>query len=150
MSRQEIVDFLVEHYRTPNNRGALADADVVVPGGNPSCGDVVTIYLKVDPEHDRVAAVSFEGEGCTISQAAASVLTEMVQGATLARIEEMDYNDMMDALGREVVQSRPRCATLALSTLKGAVQRYRSKRERSALLHDAEREGLRGSGSTGR
>ncbi len=145
-----MVDFLVDHYRTPSNRGALADADVVVPGGNPSCGDVVTIYLKVDPEHDRVAAVSFEGEGCTISQAAASVLTEMVQEAALARIEEMDYNDMMDALGREVVQSRPRCATLALSTLKGAVQRYRSDRERSALPRDAEREGLRGSGSTGR
>lgn len=123
MRRQEIVDFLVEHFRTPSNRGALADADVVVPGGNPSCGDVVTIYLKVDPEYDRVAAVSFEGEGCTISQAAASVLTEMVQGATLAKIEEMDFNDMMDALGREVVQSRPRCATLALSTLKGAVKR---------------------------
>ncbi len=130
MTREEIVDFLVEHARSPRHRGRLADADVVAPGGNPSCGDVVTIFLKVDREGDRVASLTFEGEGCTISQAAASVLAEKAQGCPLADIEAMDYNDMVDALGRDVVKSRPRCATLALSTLKTAVREYRAARLR--------------------
>jgi nitrogen fixation NifU-like protein len=130
VTREEIIDFLVEQARSQAHRGRLEGADIVVPGGNPGCGDVVTIHLKVDREGDRVAALSFEGEGCTISQAAAAILTEMVQAWPLTDIEAMDYNDMVDALGREVVQSRPRCATLALSTLKAAVRKYREARVR--------------------
>ncbi len=143
MTREEIVDFLVEHARSQTHRGRLTDADVVVPGGNPGCGDVVTIFLKVDREGERIEQLSFEGEGCTISQAAASVLVGMVQGADLGRIEAMDYNDMVDALGREVVQSRPRCATLALATLKSAVREYRASRLRaeSAARTDGRPEG---------
>ena len=128
MTRAEIIDFLVEHANSPRNRGRLSDADVVVAGGNPNCGDVVTMFLKVDRQNDTVTGASFEGEGCTISQAAASVLTEMVKGASLVEIEAMDYNALMDVLGREVVRSRPSCATLALSTLKAAVQKYRRQR----------------------
>ncbi len=131
MTREEIVDFLVEQARSQAHRGRLDGADVVVPGGNPGCGDVVTIYLKVDAADDRVAGLNFEGEGCTISQAAAAVVTERLQGRPLGEIEAMDYHDMVDALGREVVQSRPRCATLALSTLKAAVRRYREAQLRA-------------------
>ena len=72
-----------------------------------------------------VARLTFEGQGCTISQAAASILTEIVAGRTLDEVEAMDFNDMIDLLGREVVSTRPRCATLALGTLKAAVARYR-------------------------
>ena len=130
MTREETIDFLVEEARAQKYRGRLENADVAVPGGNPGCGDVVTMFLKVDRANDRVAALRFEGEGCTISQAAASVLVGMVQHSTLSEIEGMDYNDMVDALGRDVVQSRPRCATLALSTLKTAVRQYRGARLR--------------------
>ncbi len=133
MNRAEIIDFLVEHARSPSNRGRLADADVIVSGGNPNCGDVVTIFLRVDHENDRVAAVSFEGEGCTISQAAASILTETVSGSPLGEIEAKDYQGMMDVLGREVVRSRPSCATLALSTLKAAIKKYRRQRTAEAV-----------------
>jgi len=130
VTREETIDFLVEEARSQKHRGRLEDADVAVPGGNPGCGDVVTMFLKVDGTSDRVAALRFEGEGCTISQAAASVLVGMVQHSTLSEIEGMDYNDMVDALGRDVVRSRPRCATLALSTLKTAVRQYRGARMR--------------------
>lgn len=133
MNRQEIIDFLLEHYHAPPHRGRLDDADVVMPGGNPDCGDVVTMFLRVDREHDRVAELSFLGEGCIISQAAASLLTEQAAHATLAAIEAMGYTEMMDDLGREVVQSRPRCATLALSTLKAAVKKYRTDQVRARL-----------------
>ncbi len=113
----------MEHFDTPHHRGPLPDADVVLEGGNPSCGDIVTIYLKVD-EQGRAAQVQFEGEGCTISQAASSILMDRVQGKTLAEIESLDYNDLIDELGRDVVMTRVRCATLSLATLKSAVQQY--------------------------
>lgn len=102
----------------------MEDADVVMPGGNPGCGDVVTLYLKVADQ--KIAATSFVGSGCTISQSAASILMEMVNGrdTSLEDIVAMDFEDMVDALGRETVSSRPRCATLALGTLKAAVKRY--------------------------
>jgi nitrogen fixation NifU-like protein len=77
-----------------------------------------------------VAAATFTGEGCTISQAAASILMEQVQEAPLSEIEAIDGNDLTDTLDREVVQARPRCATLALSTLKGAIREYRHRQGR--------------------
>jgi len=119
-----------------------------VPGGNPDCGDVVTVYLKVDREADRVAEATFTGEGCTISQAAASVLMEQVQGVALGEIEAMNANDLMDTLGREVVRMRPRCATLGLSTLKGAVKLYRREQERHRATSEPE-EGGRRDGTSG-
>jgi len=133
LDRQQIIELLVEHYEEPHHHGKLADADVSMPGGNPGCGDVVTIYLKVDRANDRVAEISFEGEGCTISQASASILTDLADNATLGEIEQMDYTTIVDVIGREVAQTRPRCATLALGTLKAAIKKYRADRMRESL-----------------
>ena len=72
----------------------------------------------------------FEGEGCTISQAAAELVAERLQGAPLSTIEELQQEVIIDELGREVVMSRPRCATLALGTLKQAVHDYRQQQRR--------------------
>ena len=125
MDRQALIDRLLDHYDQPRNHGAMADADVQIHGGNPDCGDEVTIYLKIDAASGRVARISFEGRGCTISQAAASLLSELFAGAELGAISSYDEQALIDYLGREVVQARPRCATLALGTLKTAVLRYR-------------------------
>jgi len=133
MDRQEAIENLLDHYERPRNQGAIDDADVILPGGNPGCGDVVTIYLKLDPEGERVERVTFEGQGCTISQAAASMLTEMVAGQPVELVDQMDFNDMIDHLGREVVSTRPRCATLALGTLKAAVTKYHTDKVRAEL-----------------
>lgn len=129
MDRQQHVDKLLTHYEEPRHHGALPNADIVVPGGNPVCGDAVTIYLIVN-EANVAEAVHFEGEGCIISQAATSILLDMVQGKTLAEIEAIDYNDLLEILGREIVMTRVRCATLGLSTLKSAVQQYYGVKER--------------------
>jgi nitrogen fixation NifU-like protein len=126
MERQQYIEKLITHYENPRHRGPVPDADVVLEGGNPSCGDVIIIYLKVDGE-DRVELAQFEGQGCTISQAAASILLEEVQGKTLAEIEAIDYNDLIERLGRDIVMTRVRCATLSLSTLKNAIQKYRQQ-----------------------
>ncbi len=137
MDRQEAIEFLLEHYEQPRHRGELADPDVTMPGGNPGCGDVVTIYLNVDSASDAVKELAFVGEGCTISQAAASILLEQMQGQPLSAIEGLDFNWMIDELGREVVQSRPRCATLALGTLKAAIKKYRNDQIRAELGENA-------------
>jgi nitrogen fixation NifU-like protein len=137
MDRQEAIEYLLEHYENPRNSGPMEDADVVMPGGNPGCGDVVTLYVKLNEAGDHVERVTFEGQGCTISQAAASILTEMVAGKPLAEIDEMDFNAMIDELGREVVSNRPRCATLALGTLKAAIAKYRNDQARAELHAEA-------------
>ncbi len=124
-TRQESIDFILDHYEHPRHRGTLDHADLVLRGGNPGCGDVVTYYLRLDGDA-RVADVAFEGEGCTISQAAASVVTDLILGRTLAEIAALDQNTLLEQLGREVVSTRLRCATLALNTLKSAEQPRRA------------------------
>ena len=127
MDRQTRIELLVDHFKRPRHRGAMADADVRMPGGNPGCGDVVAMYVKAEEGEgeSRIARVSFEGEGCTISQAAASILADRMnrKRPSFQEVLDMSYEDMIGLLGEDVVGSRPRCATLALGTLKAAVKR---------------------------
>jgi nitrogen fixation protein NifU and related proteins len=126
LDRQLQIQFLLDHYQRPRHRGALENADVEMPGGNPGCGDVVTVYLKAAGDHEHIEDVSYEGEGCTISMAAASMLLEEVVNGdlTMDQVLEMDYNEMIEKLGRQIVASRPRCATLGLGTLKATIRKY--------------------------
>lgn len=126
MDRQAQIEFLLDHYENPRNRGKLENPDAQMSWGNPGCGDVVTLYLKIDAE-GRITDISFEGEGCTISQASASILTEKLKGKTLSDAEALDPTDLMELLGREVVMTRPRCAMLSLDTLKLALKEYRRR-----------------------
>lgn len=130
MDRQARIDWLVDHYNAPRHKGRLEDAEVSMPGGNPGCGDVVTMHVKADGEGRRITGLAFEGEGCTISQAAASILTDRVlrEGMTLDDVLAMTYEDMIQVLGKEIVSTRPRCATLALGTLKAAAKRLQWNR----------------------
>lgn len=116
---------ILDHYESPRNRGKVDHATVTQSGGNPDCGDVVTMYVTLDAEGERIGDVHFEGEGCTISQAGASLITEQMVGKTLREVEDMPYDAIVDMLGRDVVATRLRCATLGLSTVKAAVKKYR-------------------------
>jgi nitrogen fixation NifU-like protein len=127
LDRQEAIEMLVDYYQHPRNRGALDDADIHQVGGNPGCADRVTMYARVDAA-ERISEVRFEGEGCTISMAAASYVTELVQGMTLEEVEGLSFETLMDDLGREVVMTRPTCATLGLGTLKNGAHELRMKR----------------------
>ena len=86
-------------------------------GGNPGCADVITMYARFG-EGGKLETVNWEGEGCTISRAAASYVTELVQGMTPEEVEQLSFEDLIDQLGHELVMTRPTCATLALGTLK--------------------------------
>ena len=101
----------------------MPDATVSIKGGNPGCGDIITAHLKIDGQ-ERITDASFEGEGCTISQAAASILSEQIIGKTLEEVENMDHTQFIEDLGREVVINRLKCATLALNTVKAAERKY--------------------------
>jgi nitrogen fixation protein NifU and related proteins len=134
VDRQEQIEILLDHFNNPRGQGQLDPADVTMPGGNPGCGDVITVYLR---DADGQPEVAWEGEGCTISMASASILAEMLvdEAWSYDDILNTDYTTMIDILGKEAVQMRPKCATLALGTLKAAVR----KLQRDQLI---EREGL--------
>ncbi len=126
--RQAFIDNILDHYENPRHRGHMDDATVTLKGGNPGCGDIITAYLKVSGAEDRIEDVSFEGEGCTISQAAASILSEQIIGKTLAEVNAMDHEAFIEDLGKEVVINRLRCATLALNTVKAAQRKLEAQR----------------------
>lgn len=134
MDRQLQIQILLDHYQKPRHRGELEDADVAMPGGNPGCGDVVTIYLKGGEDDEHIHDATFEGEGCTISMAASSMILEEVHegNLTMDEVMELDYNEMIEKLGRQVVASRPKCATLGLGTLKAAIRKYQKDRRLEA------------------
>jgi nitrogen fixation NifU-like protein len=121
MDRQAQIEFLLDHYENPRNRGRLENPDVRTSVGNPGCGDVVTLYLKVSAD-GQITDIAFEGEGCTISQAAASILTERLKGQSLSYAEHLTTEDFSSWVGREVMFSRPGCALLAFSALKLALR----------------------------
>jgi nitrogen fixation NifU-like protein len=121
MDRQARIEFILDHFENPRRKGALPDADASAEGENPGCGDVVRMYLKVDPATGK-AEVTFDGTGCTISQASASFLSEEVTGKTIEQILAIDPADLMNALGQEIVEQRARCALLPLETLHLAIR----------------------------
>jgi nitrogen fixation NifU-like protein len=130
MDRQTRIAYLVDHFKHPRHKGRLEQADARMPGGNPGCGDLITMHVRAAPDANRIEEVSFEGEGCTISQAAASILAQRMnrKQPSFQEISDLSYEEMIELLGPDVVGSRPRCATLALGTLKAAVKRIEMDR----------------------
>jgi nitrogen fixation NifU-like protein len=127
MTRDEQLEFLLEHAQRRRNRTTLPDASFTRSGGNPGCGDLVTIYGQVDG--DRLTRVTFQTEGCTLSQAGASLATELAGGLTLAEADQLSYDALFELMGRELAMARIRCATLGLDTLKQALRLYTIRRQ---------------------
>jgi nitrogen fixation NifU-like protein len=112
-------EIILDHYRNPRNRGTLDPADYSYEDTNPLCGDEVRIDLRVDG--DRVADVKFSGRGCAVSQASASILTEMVQGRSLDEVKALTKDDLLEELGIPVSPARMKCALLGLKVLKAGI-----------------------------
>jgi nitrogen fixation NifU-like protein len=123
----------VDHARNPRHGGALEDADVAMPGGGPECGGSVVVYLKGDGD-GRIADLSFTGAGDTISMGATSIILQKVrdENLTMDEVINLDYEGFVEKLGRDVVGSRTRNATLGLSTLKSAIRKYRRDKRSGA------------------
>ncbi|MGD9711574.1 MAG: iron-sulfur cluster assembly scaffold protein [Thermomicrobiales bacterium] len=131
MDRQEYIEYILDHFQEPRNRGRMDDASIQLGGGNPGCGDLITLYLKID-EDERIERASFEGEGCTISQAGGSIISEMIEGMTIDDLKQLGTHTMIAEMGEDVVKSRVRCATLALGTAQAAADAWRRERQHAA------------------
>ena len=125
MDRHQQIAWLVEHFGNPRHKGVLEDADVVMPGGSPECGGSVVVYFRGDG-NGGISRASWTGQGDTISMGAASIVMERVHRECLTpdQVLDLDYDAFVDSVGREVVGSRTRHATLGLSTLKAAIRKY--------------------------
>lgn len=132
MDRQDYIEIILDHYEHPRNKGRMEDADLQLGGGNPGCGDLITMYLKID-DAGRIEKASFEGEGCTISQAGGSIVSEMIEGMTLDEVMALGASTMIEEMGEDVVKSRVRCATLGLGTVQAAIEQYQRQLERDAV-----------------
>ncbi|HDQ74057.1 MAG TPA: SUF system NifU family Fe-S cluster assembly protein [Chloroflexi bacterium] len=109
-------EHILEHYGHPRNLGRLEDADVSCEWDNPLCGDVVRIDIKL---HDgRVSDVRFEGQGCVISMASASMFTEKIMGKTIEELKVLTDEDIFEMLGVELGPSRAQCGLLPLRVLQ--------------------------------
>jgi nitrogen fixation NifU-like protein len=108
---------ILDHYQNPRNSGTLDDPDITYEDDNPLCGDVIRIDIKLD-EDDRISEVAFSGEGCAISQASASMLTEEILGKTMGEVKQLSKDDMLDLLGIQLGPVRIKCALLSLKVLK--------------------------------
>ncbi|MDP3970325.1 MAG: SUF system NifU family Fe-S cluster assembly protein [bacterium] len=107
---------ILEHFKDPQNFGLLKDATLTKTATNPTCGDNFTFTLRLDNDN-KVEAVGFEGEGCAISTASASLLTEELKGKTVEEIQNLDKDFIMKMLGLELSPTRLKCALLPLEAL---------------------------------
>ncbi len=132
MSEDIYREIILDHYRNPRNKGRISDADVSFHDSNPLCGDEIDIHLKV--EDNIVKDIKFEGRGCAISQASASMLTEMVMNKPLTSVKELGKDDILENIGLvNLGPARIKCALLSLKVLKmGMVEYYASKDPESA------------------
>jgi nitrogen fixation protein NifU and related proteins len=116
-------EVILDHYKNPRGHGLLDDPDAQAEGQNPLCGDEVSIYVAFDPDGDTIDEVKFSGRGCAISQAATSMLTEMVKGRSAREVAALPRDELLDEIGIPLTPVRLKCALLGLSTLKLALHK---------------------------
>jgi nitrogen fixation NifU-like protein len=116
-------EIILDHYKNPRSHGVIEDADAQAEGQNPLCGDEVAISLNFDGAGETIADVKFRGRGCAISQAATSMLMELVKGRTAAEVAAMSKEELLEEVGIPLTPVRLKCALLGLGVLKVALHR---------------------------
>jgi nitrogen fixation protein NifU and related proteins len=116
-------EVILDHYKNPRGHGLLEHPDAEAEGQNPLCGDEVSIYVAFGEDGDTIDAVKFSGRGCAISQAATSMLTEMVKGRSATEVATLPKDELLEEIGIPLTPVRLKCALLGLSTLKLALHK---------------------------
>jgi len=116
-------EVILDHYKSPRGHGLIADADAQAEGQNPLCGDEVSISVKFASDGETIESIGFEGRGCAISQAATSMLTELVQGRTATEVASLPREELLDEIGIPLTPIRLKCAILGLGVLKVALHK---------------------------
>ncbi|TML22494.1 MAG: SUF system NifU family Fe-S cluster assembly protein [Actinobacteria bacterium] len=117
-------ELILDHYKNPRNHGLLEAADASAEGQNPLCGDEVSVSIRLG-KGDVIEDVGFEGRGCAISQAATSMLTDLVKGKSADEVAAMPKEELLDELGIPLTPVRLKCAILGLGVLKLALHKAR-------------------------
>ncbi|WP_049947821.1 iron-sulfur cluster assembly scaffold protein [Candidatus Halobonum tyrrellensis] len=120
MYRQQILD----HYKNPRNYGELDAPTFSHTGENPSCGDTLTVDVGLADDGETIESVAFSGDGCAISQASASMLSERLPGMTLDELDAMDTDDITEMLGVDISPMRIKCAVLARQVAQDGAKLY--------------------------
>ena len=130
-------EIILDYYRHPRNKGTLDHPQISAKDSNPLCGDIIEMQLEID-KNNSVKDVRFNGQGCAISQASASMLTEIVKGKTIDDVRKISKDEILSLIGGQLSAVRLKCALLSLKVLKTGVYSYlgsvdNSKEELSAL-----------------
>jgi len=115
---------ILHHFKNPSHKGQLDNADTQALEHNPSCGDKIEVQLKLD-SNNKVTEAMFDGIGCAISQAAASMLTEKLIGKTLEEVSKIPNDEVYKMLGIEISPGRVKCALLSLVAAKSAAHNHK-------------------------
>lgn len=127
-------DFILDHYRNPRNAGTLPNPDATFEDLNPLCGDKIRMDLRI--RDGTVEEVKFQGRGCAISQASASLLTEGIKGKRIEDIDKIGKDDVLANLGINISAVRLKCALLGLKVLKEALALKYEPSEEEKLYPD--------------
>ena len=123
-------EVILDHYQNPHHAGHLDHPDASYSDANTVCGDEITMELKVGPD-GRITDVGFEGSGCAISQASASLLTDQIIGMHIDDVLKLGRQDVLDNLGGiELTPVRLKCALLGLGVLKACIYTYKGEKPR--------------------
>ena len=130
-------EIILDYYRHPRNKGTLDHPQISAKDSNPLCGDIIEMQLELD-KSNSVREVRFSGQGCAISQASASMLTEIVKGKTVDEVRKISKEEILSLIGGQLSAVRLKCALLSLKVLKTGVYNYlgseiNSKEELSQL-----------------
>ena len=116
-------EVILDHYKNPRGHGVIEDADAAAEGMNPLCGDEVSIFVSLAEDGETIEDVKFSGRGCAISQAATSMLTEMVVGRSADEVATLPKEELLEEVGIPLTPVRLKCALLGLGVLKVALHR---------------------------
>ena len=116
-------EVILDHYKNPRGHGVIEDADAEAEGQNPLCGDEVSVSIRFGGDGETIEEIGFEGRGCAISQAATSMLTDLVKGKTAAEVASLPKEEILDEVGIPLTPVRMKCAILGLGVVKVALNR---------------------------
>ena len=117
---------VLEHFRHPRNVGKIENADGKAIEGSPACGDMVSVYIKVDPGTNTLSDIKFESYGCASNIATGSIITELAKGKTIDEAKKITWKEASEALGG-LPKIKAHCSVLAVEGLRSAIQNYEER-----------------------
>jgi nitrogen fixation NifU-like protein len=124
--RSPYSETVLEHFRHPRNVGKIENADGKAIEGSPACGDMVSVYISVEPKTNTISDVKFESYGCASNIATGSIITELAKGKTLDEAKKITWQEASEALGG-LPKIKAHCSVLAIEGLRSAIENYEER-----------------------